>query len=294
MLLAKLDNEVIFKKAFGDPMVFKAFVKDITGVEMDMSRTKIETEKRFSPKVGNIDFKLDIFAQDLEDRVTIEIQRVEYDYHFDRFLHYFLMTIAELQRTSSDYSIGKTVYTIIILTAKYTINQKNGLPIQDEVLISDLNPQNLKGDKLDIFGHKLFFLNYHYRSEDTPQAYNLWLDLIYQSIHNSSKPTLDMKNPIVKRVTDLISVDKLTPKELAASKETEGIKIAKILYENAAKEQGRKEGRKEGKKEGKKQAKIETIPKLYRRGLSLEDIAEVLDLPIKTIQNEIDKLSIKE
>lgn len=41
MLLAKLDNEVIFKKAFGDPDVFQAFVKDITGVEMDMTQTKI-------------------------------------------------------------------------------------------------------------------------------------------------------------------------------------------------------------------------------------------------------------
>ena len=117
MQLAKLDNEVIFKKAFGDPDVFYAFVKDITGVEMDMSQTKIETEKRFSPKVGNIDFKLDIFAEDTADRITVEIQRIEYDYHFDRFLHYFLMTIAELQRTSADYKIDKTVYTIIVLTA---------------------------------------------------------------------------------------------------------------------------------------------------------------------------------
>ena len=43
MLLAKLDNEAIFKKAFADPHVFQAFVKDITGVEMDMTTTKIET-----------------------------------------------------------------------------------------------------------------------------------------------------------------------------------------------------------------------------------------------------------
>jgi hypothetical protein len=248
MHLAKLDNKVIFKKAFGDPDVFKAFVKDITGVEMDMSQTKIETEKRFSPKVGNVDFKLDIFAQDITDRIVVEIQRVEYDYHFDRFLHYFMMAIAELQRTSSDYKIGRTVYTIIVLTAKYTINQKNGLPIKDEVLITGLNPKNLQGHELDIYGHKLFFLNYHYRKEDTPKAYNLWLDLI--------------------------SVDNLTAKELAASKIAEGSKMAKVVYENAAKIEG----------------KMEAIPKLYRRGLKLEDIAEDLNLPIEIVQSEIDKL----
>lgn len=280
MLLAKLDNEVIFKKAFGDPAVFQAFVKDITGVEMDMTQTKIETEKRFSPKVGNIDFKLDIFAQDITDRIVVEIQRVEYDYHFDRFLHYFMMAIAELQRTSADYQIDKTVYTIIVLTAKYTINQKNGLPIKDEVLITDLNPKNLKGEELDIYGHKLFFLNYHYRKDDTPQAYNLWLDLIYQSIHQSSKPTLDMKNPIVKRVTDLISVDNLTPKELAASKIAEGTKMAKIVYENAAKIEGKIEG------------KIEAIPNLYKIGLTLNQIAVSLGLPIDIVAAEIAKIKV--
>lgn len=275
MLLAKLDNEVIFKKAFGDPDVFQAFVKDITGVEMDMSQTKIETEKRFSPKVGNIDFKLDIFAQDITDRIVVEIQRVEYDYHFDRFLHYFMMAIAELQRTSADYKIDKTVYTIIVLTAKYTINQKSGLPIKDEVLITDLNPKNLQGEEVDIYGHKLFFLNYHYRKEDTPQAYNLWLDLMYQSIHQSSKPTLDMKNPIVKRVTDLISVDNLTAKELAASKIAEGTKMAKIMYENAA----------------EMNVKMKTLAKLYKRGLSAEEIAEDLELPIEIVESEINKLN---
>lgn len=276
MLLAKLDNEVIFKKAFGDPAVFQAFVKDIIGVEMDMTQTKIETEKRFSPKVGNIDFKLDIFAQDITDRIVVEIHRVEYDYHFDRFLHYFMMAIAELQRTSADYQIDKTVFTIIVLTAKYTINQKNGLPIKDEVLITDLNPKNLQGEELDIYGHKLFFLNYHYRKDDTPQAYNLWLDLIYQSIHQSSKPTLDMKNPIVKRVTDLISVDNLTPKELAASKIAEGTKMAKIVYENAAKIEG----------------KIEAIPNLYKIGLTLNQIAVSLDLPIEIVAAEIAKIKV--
>ena len=39
-----------------------------------------------------------------------------------------------------------------------------------------------------------------------------------------------MKNPIIKRVTDLISVDNLTVKELAASKGMEGVKMGKGRY----------------------------------------------------------------
>ncbi|MBP7533878.1 MAG: hypothetical protein KA783_05495, partial [Chitinophagales bacterium] len=63
MMLARLDNEVFFKKAFTDMIVFKAFVKDIIGI--DVSPEKIETEKAFQPKLGNINFKYDIFAEDV-------------------------------------------------------------------------------------------------------------------------------------------------------------------------------------------------------------------------------------
>ena len=66
-MLANLDNEVIFKKAFTNKTVFKAFVRDILGIEIDVD--VIETEKRFTPKVGNIDFELDIFAESKDKRI---------------------------------------------------------------------------------------------------------------------------------------------------------------------------------------------------------------------------------
>jgi hypothetical protein len=47
-VLGNLDNEVIFKKAFTDPTVFKAFVRDILGIEVEVD--KIETERSLSPK----------------------------------------------------------------------------------------------------------------------------------------------------------------------------------------------------------------------------------------------------
>jgi hypothetical protein len=47
-MLGNLDNEVIFKKAFTNLIVFKAFVRDILGIEVDVE--KIETEKNLSPR----------------------------------------------------------------------------------------------------------------------------------------------------------------------------------------------------------------------------------------------------
>ena len=48
-MLGSLDNEVIFKKAFTDPIVFEAFVKDILGIDIKVG--KIETEKKFTPPI---------------------------------------------------------------------------------------------------------------------------------------------------------------------------------------------------------------------------------------------------
>jgi hypothetical protein len=126
-MLGNLDNEVIFKKAFTDITVFKAFVRDILGIEVEID--KIESEKKFEPKIGYVDFELDIFAETTDKRICIEIQRVEYDgsdrrHHFDRFLHYFLMLIAEQQKNSKEYDIQRTVYVIVILTDPYKISEK--------------------------------------------------------------------------------------------------------------------------------------------------------------------------
>src|SRR5689334_17410756 len=101
MTLARLDNEVIFKKTFTDPLVLTSFVRDITGNrEIEFKAEYIETEKSFYPKTSLINFRYDIFAQDPAHRIIVEIQKVDYDYNFDRFLHYHLQGITEQQRSS--------------------------------------------------------------------------------------------------------------------------------------------------------------------------------------------------
>lgn len=227
-MLGNLDNGVIFKKAFTNKIVFKAFVKDILGIDVNID--KIETEKKFNPKIGYIDFELDIFAETIDKRIAIEIQRVEYDHHFDRFLHYFLMLIIEQQRSSREYNIEQTVYLIVVLTAPYTINEKNGKAIKDEVLLIDLNPKTLKGELKDLYGHQFVALNPNHPKEDTPQRIRDWLDLIYQSIHSPDRPVLNTKNKGIKKAMELISFENLTPEErtLAKNKEASKITIAKI------------------------------------------------------------------
>ncbi len=230
-MLANLDNEVIFKKAFTNKIVFKAFVRDILGIEVEVEH--IQTEKKFVPKIGYVDFELDIFAETVDKRIVIEIQRIEYDHHFDRFLHYFLMLIAEQQKNSKEYNIEQTVYVIVVLTAPYTISEKSGKPILDEVLLLKLNPQTLKGEVRDLYGHQFVCLNPNHSDKDTPQPIRDWLDLIYQSIHNPQRPVLNTENEGIKKAIELISFENLTPEERTKAKNKEAARITIAKVENA-------------------------------------------------------------
>ena len=231
MTLGNLDNEVIFKKAFTDKTVFKAFVHDI--LDLDIEVDKIETEKKLEPKIDYIDFELDIFAETVDKRIVIEIQRIEYDHNLDRFLHYFLMVIAEQQKRSKEYGIDQTVYVIVVLTAPYTISEKNGRPMKDELLLLKLNPRNLNGEERDLYGHRMVCLNPNYYDDNTPKPVRDWLELIYQPIHNSSEPIFNENNAGIRRAAELISFENLTPEERTMSKNKEAAKVTVAKIERA-------------------------------------------------------------
>lgn len=278
MQLANLDNEVIFKKAFTDKLVFKTFVKDILGIDFEVG--KIETEKKFEPKIGYIDFELDIYAESVDERVCIELQRVEYDYHFDRFIHYFLMVIAEQQKTSRDYRIDRTVYVIVILTEKYTISEKNGMPIKDEFLLLDFNPRTIRNEVRDLYGHQFVCLNPNHPDSDTPQSIRDWLDLVYQSIHNPQRPVLNTSNQGIKKAAELISFENLTPEERAESKKKEAAKIKQSKTEHIIREEEQKKAQEE---------KEQSILEMYADKMPLEKIAKYTQKTAEEVSAIIEK-----
>ena len=264
-MLSNLDNEVIFKKAFTNKIVFTQFVKDIIGIDIEVN--EIETEKKFDEKLGYIDIKFDIFAESKDHRVIVEIQKVEYDYNFDRFMNYFLSAIIDQQKSSKKYKIDRTVYTIVVLTAPYTIKTKDNDRIQDEVLLSKLNPKNLLGQERKIFGHELYFLNSSYRKDNTPQRYRDWLDLIYESIHNPENPNINIENVGIKKASELINQDTLTNTERTLLKEAEGRKVVIQLQREQALEEGLQEGLEKGLEEGLQKGLEKGLEEGLQKGL---------------------------
>ncbi len=275
-MLGNLANEVIFKKAFTDKFVLQCLVRDLFNV--DFVPATVETEKRFvatanRPKIAHIDFnsndcRYDIFAQSKDQRVIVEIQKVDYDYNFDRFLLYHNMAIAEMQRNSKEYKTDKVVYTIAVFTGKYVGTERNGKIVERDILFHHSNLFDLEGKEFDVFGHKLIFLNHHYIKDTTPEGYRDWLSLVKESIKNPENPSINLKNHGVKKVAELIDYEQLSPEELTENKNRNAAESATEAYRLAAEREG----------------KIQVAKKMLKRGTSIEIIAEDTGLSIEQIQ----------
>ena len=83
--VASLRYGVIFKKAFSQPDIFTAFVKDILGIELVIDH--VETEKSFSNPIGSVNNYFDLFAEDKVNRIIVDIQHRRHADHYHRLLH---------------------------------------------------------------------------------------------------------------------------------------------------------------------------------------------------------------
>ena len=111
-MLAPLDNQEVFKTAFTNKLVFEQFVNDFFDINITVS--KIETEKKFYNKVTNIDISIDIYAESDDHKFVIELQKIQYDHNFDRFLYYFIAALIEQQKSYKNILNKKTKITLTI------------------------------------------------------------------------------------------------------------------------------------------------------------------------------------
>jgi len=266
-MLAPLDNETIFKKAFTDKEVFQNFVKDL--FDIDIIVDKIETEKKFEPPLSPINFELDIYAETSDQNFIIEIQKIDYDHNFDRFLHYFLTLISNQQKSSADYKFKQRVLGVVVFARPYRFDTKDGQPIRDNVLIMDFNPRNLKGDLIKLYEHNMVFLNplKKYQNEETPKNYQDWLDLFYASMKEPVNYKLNVNNKGIARAIKIIDYDKLDAETLRKMKETEM----------------RKEVIEIERRDSKKEERIEIAKRLISKGHSNEIIKDGTGLSDKEI-----------
>jgi predicted transposase/invertase (TIGR01784 family) len=252
----------MFKHIFGQVEIFKAFVKDVVGVELNIDRVHMEYE--YPKPIGYVKTKYDLFAEDISGRVVVEIQHVKEGDFFDRFLYYHLISLAEQVKGSKAYQFDRVVYTIVVLTS---VPQDKS--INFSVAVSSMNPVTEHGENLTIYPHRLVFLAPRLVNEETPPLIREWLELIKDSldeeIDEGAYPRR-MFQEIIKGIEET-EVDPDTLAQIKDEKAWENV-------QTTAHEKGREEGR----DEGSQQKAIETARKMLAKGFSLTDISELTGL----------------
>lgn len=197
--VASLRYGVMFKKAFCDPEIFTAFAQDILGIQFEIDQ--VETEKSFSPVIGRVDARFDLYAEDRKHRTVVDIQHERYPDHYHRFLHYQCVAILEQVVNAEDYRPPLKVFTIVVLTS--------GDRHKCDVAIIDFDPKDAQGRGLREIPHKVFYLCPKYVSDDTPEPYREWLRAIADSLDEEVDET-QYTRPAIRKIFDYIEKDQIS------------------------------------------------------------------------------------
>ena len=275
--VASLKYGVIFKKAFSKPKIFTAFVKDMLGIDIEID--KVETEKSFSPIVGKVDVKFDLFAEDKKNRIIVDIQHKRYSDHYDRFLHYHSIALIEQIKNSYNYSTPMRVYTIVVLTS--------GDKHKKDVTITDFRPMDLEGNYISETPHKILYLCPKYLNDKTPKVYREWLMAIEDSMDKEMNRD-DYGKEVIQDIITIIETDSVTPQERAKMIQEFSDEEYLVEMKEKSKKEGREEGIEEGIekgiKKGEERAKIEIAKISLKQNIDIATIALITGLSVEEIE----------
>ena len=265
-----LRSGIAFKKAFSDPLTFHALVKAALG--LDFKPTRVEQEYSYPEAVARIHVAYDLFAEDKQTRTIVELQHVREEASYDRFLYYHCLGLAEQIVSSENYRLERHVYTLVLLT-RWPKEER----LQYGRAICDLDPVTEEGAKLEVYRHRLVFVNVKAPPERLPPELRPLVALMEDTLDGQVD---ERRHPdaISQRILGQIARTRLSPEENAELK-------AEASWE-AAKQEERDEGFDEGKKLGLDEGEKLGFDRARRLSLqqAIVDLCEVCGIELSTTQ----------
>jgi len=228
----------IFKQIFGQVEVFKAFVKDVVGVDLDIDHVQMEYE--YPEGIGFVKTRYDLFAEDVGKCVIVEIQQVKEGDFFDRFLYYHLISLAEQVKSYDAYWFDRVVYTIVVLTS---VPQDKS--VNFSVAVSSMNPVTETGQTLESYPHRLVFLVPRLVNEQTPPLIREWLELIKDSLDKEMDETAYTR-PLFQEIIQAMRATTASPETLLEMKDERAWELVQAWTWEEGMEHGIEQGIEQG------------------------------------------------
>ena len=249
-----LRYDTAFKKAFSQPDIFCQFARDVLSIEFHTD--EVHQGYKFLKPVGQVDIEYDLFAEDPESRIVVEVQHVKERHFYNRFLYYHLINLVEQVKSSKAYEFEQTVYTIVVLTSPSREKE-----IDFSVAVTDFNPVNEFSRKVEAYPHQLVFLVPRMVNEKTPPGIKTWLELVLDSLDGEVDESL-YTSPVFEKVIHAVTRDNISAGELRVLKDEEDWEDS-LVYEH-----------RRGREEGNQQATEKIVLALISEGLDTEIIAK--------------------
>ena len=199
--------------SFSQPEIFCQFAEDVLGIKFHTD--EVHRGYKFLEPIGQVDIEYDLFAEDPESRIVVEIQHVKERHFYNRFLYYHLISLVEQVKNSKAYQFDRTVYTIVVLTSPYSENE-----IDFSVAITDFSPVNEFNRKVNVYPHQLVFVVPRMVNDKTPSGIKAWLELVLDSLDGEIDESR-YRSPIFERVIDAVKLDNISPAERRVLKDEE-------------------------------------------------------------------------
>ncbi len=267
--VAPLSYGVIFKKAFSDIEIFKAFVKAFLNIQLEID--KVEMEKAYAEPIGNIASRYDLFAEDSKNRIIVDIQHVRYTDHYHRFLHYHCAAILEQAANYNEYIPNLTVYTLVVLTS--------GDQHKRDISVIDFDPKDLQGQPLAEVSHKVIYICPKYLNANTPVPYREWMQAINDSLDGEIEEANYTQAEILK-IFNLIQLDTVSAQERAAMIDEK----REQAYGDDKYQKGVAEGEARGEAKGEVKGKIQVAKALKAEQVPINIIVKTTGLTKQEIE----------
>lgn len=275
MQVIPLKYRAMFKRAFSDPEVFTAFANDILGIKINID--KVHTEYEYPQPIGFVRSQYDLFAEDVEQRIIVEIQQVKEGDFFDRFLYYHLISLVEQVGGFQAYGFERTVYTIVVLTSVPRDGSANF-----SCAVSDMSPVTEYGETLAVYPHRLVFLCPRQTNDKTPSTIKKWLDFIADSLDGEMNTT-SYPETMWQKILASIQKKTIDPQLLSEIKDEQAWTEVLTETRDAGIAIGLEKGLEKGRQELLKQQR-QTVLKARKMGLDDPAIAELTGLSLTEIQ----------
>ncbi len=264
-----------FKRVFSQPEVFTRFAQDVLGIELNIDT--VHTEYEYPEPIGFVRSRYDLFAEDEEQRIIVEIQHVKEEDFFDRFLYYHLISMAEQVRGFDEYGFERTVYTIVVLTSV-----PRDSSVQFSCAVSDFSPIDEQGNKVAVYPHRLVFLSPPQAGEHTPPAIRRWLDFIADSLDGKLEES-SCTDAMFRQMAEAMRRHTVDPTVLAEIKDEAAWEKAKERFLS----EGRQSGLEEGMEKGALVQQRKTVLQAHQMEMGVADIAALAGIPKSEVEEII-------